>query len=456
MPFLDDHYLLSGDTAAHLYAEVADLPIIDPHNHADVREICEDRNYTDIWQVEAATDHYVWSALRKRGVPENLITGSAPNRDKWLALAAVFDELIGNPTYEWIHLDLKRRLGIDHLLGAATGAAIWDATLRVLQQPDMRPQALLHAMKVEHICSTDDPVDRLEYHQRLAAANLPTQVHPTFRPDKAMNIFKPDWRDYVTRLEARVGSPFRSVADLIAGLRVTHDYFAAHGCLASDHGVHTPCGYQVDAAEADTVFRKARDGRRLERAETVAFMSYVLNEVAEMDAAKGWVFQLHLGCVRDVRDTLARSIGPDSGGDISDHTIDIVTPLLPFLNRFDGRLKTVLYALDPAHQPSLATLSRGFGADVSLGSAWWFNDTPVGMRRQLEYIGSVDMLMNFAGMVSDSRKLLAYGSRHEMFRRVLCDVVGTMVDRGQMPAHLAERLVCHLAYERPKHLFGFR
>jgi glucuronate isomerase len=183
-------------------------------------------------------------------------------------------------------------------------------------------------------------------------------------------------------------------------------------------------------------------------------MSYILNEVAEMDAAKGWVFQLHMGAVRDVRDLLLDSLGSDTGGDVSDHTTDILTPVRDFLNRFDGRLKVVLYALDPSHQPTLAALCRAFGAQVNMGAAWWLNDSPIGMRRQLEYIGTVDVLMNFAGMVSDSRKLLSYGSRHEMFRRVLCDVLGQMVERGQLPLPLAERLSTYLAYRRPKELFG--
>ena len=454
MAFLDDRYLLSSDTAYGLYETIKELPFIDPHNHADVKEIADNRNYADIWQVEAATDHYVWEMLRKRGVPEAYITGDRPAQEKWLRLAAVFEDLIGNPTYEWIHLDLKRRLGIDALIGPDTGAAIWDAAQNALQEPAMRPQALLRAMNVEHICSTDDPVDTLEYHQQLAATDLATKVHPTFRPDKAMNIFKPDWRDYVAKLEKRFNASFTSVRDLLDALQQAHDHFAACGCVASDHGVEVPYAYEVETADANAIFRKARHGKQLDEEEMIGFMSFMLNEVAEMDAAKGWVFQLHLGCVRDMRASLAETVGPDSGGDISDHLIDIVAPLTPLLNRFDKRLKIVLYNLDPNHAPTLATLARAFGETVSLGSAWWMNDTPIGMRHQLEYIGTVDLLKNFAGMVSDSRKLLSYGSRNEVFRRTLCDVVGTMVNLGQVPLHLAERLVTYLSYQRPKELFG--
>ena len=455
MAFLDDAYLLSNSTAVALYEQVKDCPIIDAHNHADVKAIFENRNFTDIWEAEAATDHYVWEVLRKRGVPEEYITGQdVPNEEKWTALANVFDALVANPTFEWVHLDLKRRLGIDDLICQANARKIWDKSTEALQKPEMRPQALLKAMKVERMCSTDDPVDSLEYHQKLQSSSIPGVVRPTFRPDKAMNIFKPDWREYITTLEDLVGNRFKTVSDLIAGLQVCHDYFAENGCVASDHGVEIPYGFDVDEADADTIFKKAYSGQQLDPNEVIGYLSYVLQEVGEMDAAKDWVFQLHMGAVRDVRDLLSQTIGPDSGGDTSNHLTDILTPTRDFLNRFDGRLKVVLYCLEPGHQSTLAGLCRAFGEKVNLGVAWWLSDSPIGMKRQLEYVGSVDLLMNLAGMVSDSRKLLSYGSRNEMFRRVLSDVVGTMVELGQVPLRLAERLVKHLCFARPKELFG--
>jgi glucuronate isomerase len=215
-----------------------------------------------------------------------------------------------------------------------------------------------------------------------------------------------------------------------------------------------PWGQQIDVVDANVVFKKAMKGKELTDDETVTYMSWLLNEVAELDAEKGWVFQLHMGAVRDVRDSLAESLGPDTGGDVSDHDIDIAGPLLPLLNRFDERLKIVLYCLEPGFQGTLATLTRAFGTMVNLGSAWWFNDTPHGMRTQLEYVSGVDLLSSHAGMVSDSRKILSYGSRHEMFRRVLCDVVGGMVAQGRVPYPVAERLVRRMCYDNPKALFG--
>jgi glucuronate isomerase len=453
MAFLDERYLLSSATAVRLYEQIRDLPIIDAHNHADVRALAENRSFSDLWDAEAATDHYVWECLRKRGVSEALLTGSTDNRDKWLAMARVFADLVGNPTYEWIHLDLRRRLGIDDLICAETAASIWERSKAILARPDMRQQQLIKAMGVEAMCSTDDPVDSLEYHRRLLDSAIPGVVRPTFRPDRAMNIFKPAWNDYIDRLEQRVNSRFAHLRDMIAALQVTHDFFAENRCVASDHGVEVPYGYQVPETDADAIFRKARARQALTQAETVGFMSYVLNEVAEMDAAKGWVFQLHLGAVRDVRDVLVRDLGPDTGGDVSDHVTEILRPLNPLLNRFDERLNIVLYNLHPGHTATLAHLTRAYGARVNLGAAWWLNDSYIGMRRQLEYVGTVDALMNLAGMVSDSRKIMSYGSRHEMFRRTLADTVGAMVDLGQMPVQQAERLVTYLSYERPKTLF---
>jgi glucuronate isomerase len=451
MAFLDEHYLLTGETAHSLFRKIGALPILDPHNHANVAEIAANVNYPNPWALFAATDHYVWEVLRKRGVPEPFITGDAPPREKWLKMASVFPEIAGNPVYEWIHLDLKRYLGIDTILGPDTGAETWDEASAALARPDMRPQQLLAQIGVETMCSTDDPVDLLEDHAKVNAAVGYTLLRPTWRPDRAMNIAHRAWPEYLGRLESRFGRPLNGVADLVAVLRISHDHFAECGCRASDHGVRVPFPATTDAAAADLVFQAARAGRMVSPADVALFGGYLLTAMAEMNAARGWVCQLHLGPVRDVRDHLARTLGPDSGGDVSDHHLELLAPLTRFLNAFDDRLKVVLYCLEPGHQPTLATVARAFGAKVNLGAAWWLNDTPVGMRRQLEYIGSVDLLANFAGMVSDSRKLLSYGSRFEMFRRVLADVLGQMVDRGQLPfdvaAALAERM-CHSGVKR--------
>ncbi len=454
MSFIDDKYLLSSEVALALFKEVKDLPIIDPHNHANVKEIADNNNYSDPWQLFAATDHYVWEMLRKRNVPEEFITGNHDPKIKWMMMAEVFPDIAGNPVYEWIHLDLKRYLGINQLLGPDTGETIWEAACSALSKDDHRPQQLLNFMNVEVMCSTDDPVDTLEDHTRLNLSMGRTVVRPTWRPDKAMNIFKPDWKEYIDKVGERFDIKMNSVKDLIEAMRLSHDYFAEHGCKASDHGVEVPYGGDASESDANAAFKKAMDGKELTKDEQQAFMSYFIGEVAELNAQKDWVFQYHIGAVRDVRDMLFNTIGPDSGGDIARPLLDIYAPLKAFLNRFDNRLKTVLYCLDPGHQHLLATMSRAFGAKVNLGSAWWLNDNPIGMKRQLEYIGSVDVLANFAGMVSDSRKLLSYGSRFEMFRRVLSETLAHMVDLGQLPYAIAEKLAVKMAYSGPKEFWN--
>ncbi|MHA1730399.1 MAG: glucuronate isomerase [Promethearchaeota archaeon] len=455
MAFLDEDYLLTNGTARKIYAAVEGLPILDAHNHADLEEIFRNDNYTDIWQVEAATDHYVWELMRKRGVPENLITGDATNREKWDALARVFPEFAGNPTYEWVHLDLRRRLSVEKLINGENAGAIWEETSRVLQLPENTPRKLLTEMGVETMCSTDDPTDPLEYHGKLGGIPGLPSIRPTWRPDRAMNIEKPDFPEYVKKLGARVGGDVETLQDLVGALEKTHEYFAKYGCRATDHGIQTPYGYDVPEARAADIFKRRLGGELPSAAEVRDFKSHMMHRFAEMNSKAGWVMQLHVGAVRDVRSWLFRELGPDCGGDVSDHTVEILNPLRDLLNQFDGSLKVVLYSLDPTHWPTLATITRAFGENVNLGAAWWFNDSPVGMKRQLEYLASVDLLMNFAGMVTDSRKLLSYGSRTEVFRRVLSDVLGGMVERGQVPLDVAIRVAEHVCYTGPKSFFGF-
>lgn len=453
MAFLDKKYLLESEVAFMLYNEVAGLPVIDAHNHADVAQIAKNTKFKDPWQLFAATDHYVWEMLRKRGVKEKYITGDATPREKWMELGRVFPEFVGNPIYEWIHLDL-RMLGItDTLLSGETAEEIWEQAKAVLQVKSNSPMELIKRMNIEAMCSTDDPVDSLEYHEAANKALGKVVIHPTWRPDKAVNAFAPDFRAYLVTLEKRFNRKIDSVKSLVETLQESHDYFASHGCLASDHGMEYPFPGEATEQEADAVLKAILAGKKPTRKECDLYSSYLMAQLAEMDAKKNWVFQMHIGAVRNVRDSLMNTIGPDSGGDISDHMVDLVHPLCRFLNRFDDRLKVVLYCMDPNHQTSLATVSRAFGSKVRLGSAWWLNDTPVGMRRQLEYIGSVDLLFSFAGMVSDSRKLLSYSSRFEVFRRVLANEVACLVERGQMPLQLAIRVMKQMCYDGPKEFF---
>lgn len=454
MSFLDDKYLLESDSAVAIYAAVKDLPIIDPHNHADVAEIAANGNYSNAWQVFAATDHYVWEVMRKRGVDENSITGSATPKEKWMELARVMPEIAGNPVFEWIHLDLRRRFGITDVLCSENAEHIWDEVNARLATDDFKPLALLKAMNVEVMCSTDDPVDTLEYHAAVNEKAGRVVIRPTWRPDKAMRIHYPGFRDYVAKLGERFGIEIDSVEKLVEALQKSHDYFAEKGCRASDHDTPHPLPGNATLAEADVVFQRALAGETMSQADIDTYQDYLTIKVAEMDMRAGWVYQMHMCVIRDVRDTLFQSLGMDVGGDISEFYVNIAKPLCGFLNHFDDRLKLVLYSLEPCHQAALAAVARAFGKNVRLGSAWWLNDQPYGMSTQLEYIGNVDVYSCFAGMVSDSRKILSYASRFEMFRRTLSNVLGGLVLKGRMPQEIAEKIAVMMCYTEPKKFFN--
>lgn len=453
MGFISDDYLLETETARTLYDGIADLPIVDPHSHADVAEIVENEGWSDVWEVEGATDHYVWALMRNVGVPEERITGDASNREKWNALAESFPRFAGNPTYEWVHLDLKRRFGIDRRLSGETADEFWEETAAQLEDEAMRPQSLLREMNVEVVCSTDDPTSSLEYHERAEDEVSGVDILPTWRADRALRTGAPEWTTFVDDLAETTGHDVGSLDDFLDALRASHDHFADHGCVASDIGIRAPVSRPVDESRARDSYDAALDGEA-DDDRAADLQAYLLEYVGELNAEKGWTTQFHVGSVRNYRNDLYDSLGPAAGGDISTQNVDLEGNLRYFLNAFDDEFEIVVYCLDPTHYPTVATLARVF-PNVNAGPAWWFNDSPFGMERQLEYVGSVELLSNSPGMVSDSRKLLSYDSRFEMFRRSLANVVGTQVERGQVPLDVARDVVGRVAYDRPRTVYGF-
>ncbi|QIO24986.1 glucuronate isomerase [Haloarcula sp. JP-L23] len=454
MGFVDDSYLLESGTAVELYDSIRDLPIVDPHSHADLNEIVANDGWNDIWEVEGATDHYVWSMMRKRGVPERKITGDAPNKEKWMALAEIFPELAGSPTYEWVHLDLQRQFGIEKPLSSETAEEIWRETETQLSTRAMRPQELLDAMDVEVLCTTDDPTSSLSEHERAADNIDGLNVRPTWRIDRAFHVDSGSWYGFVEELESATGIRTETLSGFLDALAQTHDYFAEHGCRASDLSLTEPISRPVSRERARTLYQRAIDGQNLTETGVRDLQAFLLEEVGKLNAEKDWVTQLHIGPVRDYRDSLYETVGADAGGDVSTQSIELTENLRYFLNTFDNEMDIVLYTVDPTHYPSITTLSRAF-PNVSVGPAWWFNDSPYGIDEQLRQVASVDLLANHTGMVSDSRKLMSFSSRFEMFRRSLANMLGDLVDRGQMPIAHAENLATHLAYDRPKSLYGF-
>ena len=454
MAFLDHKYLISNDAGLRIFEAIKDLPIIDAHNHANVKELAENNNYSDAWQLFAATDHYVWSVMRRCGVDEEYITGSRTPREKFCELGRIFPLLAGNPVYEWIHLDLKRVMNIDTLLNGETANEIFDAVNAVLAREDMKPLAILKKLNVVAMCSTDDPVDTLEYHRQVNEAWGGILVRPTWRPDAAMNMQLPTWKGYMEKLSKRFDVKFNSIDDLFAALRMSHDFFAANNCTVSDHGVEIIPGATFDKAQANATFCKALAGEAVSADEITNFQKAVMNCAGELDAEKDWVFQLHFGAVRNVRPVIFSKLGPDTGVDTGNCFQNQYPGMIDFLNVFDGRLKTVLYCFDPTQISTVASVARAFSSKVKIGAPWWQCDNPIGMKRQLEYFGSVDLLNSCSGMVSDSRKLLSYGSRHEMFRRVLADVLGTMAELGQAPEEILQDLAVRLCGEQPRTFFN--
>ena len=451
MGFLDDDYLLDNTAAKELYGIVQNLPIIDLHSHIDIKEILRNKPSKDIWEAEGATDHYVWELMRRSGVAEEKITGKASNREKWNALASVFPRFGGNPTYEWIHLDLKRRFGIPELISKQTADGIWEKTHALLQDESMTPQNLLKYMRIELMCSTDDPISDLKYHKQAKEELDKPLILPTWRPDKVMNIENNIWKGFLEELGKKTGEDTSQLKGLLSALEKRHDYFAEHGCISSDHGMEKPYSNPVSGKTAASIHARAFKGEKLKSKEIIAYKAFIFHELGKLNMKKNWLTQLHIGAVRDYRNKLFKTLGVDSGGDISTQSVDFVKGLKYFLNEFAEDLNIVIYCLDPTHLPTVTTIARAY-PNVIIGAPWWFNDSPFGMEMHLKYIASVDLISNCGTMVSDSRKLLSYGSRTEVFRRVLCKVVGEMVEKGQIPRIVAQELVENVSYHRVKNL----
>jgi glucuronate isomerase len=451
MSFLDDNYLLETPAARELYQRVKNLPIIDLHSHIDIEGILLNRSAKDIWEAEGATDHYVWELMRRRGVSEEKITGKATNREKWAALAEVFPTFVGNPTYEWIHLDLKRRFGIEELICRENATEIWEKASSILKSRTLSPRQLLKDMNVELLCTTDDPTSDLKYHEKAEKEIALPRILPTWRPDKIMNIENKIWKKFIQELGEKTEEDTAQLDGLLSALRKRHKYFAEHGCIASDHGMEKPYSYPVTQKEASVIHNKAYRSVKLSEEEINTYKAFMLSELGKLNKETNWLTQLHIGAVRDYRNKLYETLGADSGGDISTQNIDFAEGLRYFLNEFGEDLKIVVYCLDPTHLPTITTIARAY-PNVIIGAPWWFNDSPFGMEMHLKYIASVDLLFNQGRMVSDSRKLLSYGSRTEVFRRVLCNVVGEMVELGQMPGIIAQDLVENISYYRMKEI----
>lgn len=465
--FLDDNFVLETKTAEKLYHEYSkQLPIIDYHCHLNPKEIAEDYQFDNLGEAWLGGDHYKWRALRANGIDEKYITGKETTFwEKFEKWAETVPYTMRNPLYHWAHMELKSAFGVTKLLKPETAREIYDECTAKLQTPEYSARNLMRHYKVEVVCTTDDPIDSLEYHKALKKDGFEIKVLPTWRPDKAMAVEKPqDFRNYVEQLSKVSGITISTFTDLLAALRNRHDYFAEAGCKLSDHGIEHFYAEDFTGQEIDNIFNKVYGGKELTSEERAKFKSAILYEGAIMDWEKGWTQQFHFGVIRNNSTRLFNRVGADAGGDsIADFSQGL--SMAKFLNRLDihNKLaKTILYNLNPRDNDLVATMIGNFqdgtiAGKIQFGSGWWFLDQKNGMEAQINSLSSQGLLSRFVGMLTDSRSFLSY-PRHDYFRRILCNLIGNDVEKGLLPASELEflgKLVENVSYYNAKDFFKF-
>jgi glucuronate isomerase len=439
--FLDDNFLLHNRTAEYLYHEhAASMRIIDYHCHLSPSQIAKNENFGNITQAWLYGDHYKWRAMRSNGIDEHYCSGNASDREKFEKWAGTVPYTMRNPLYHWTHLELQRYFNISDMLTPKTAAAIYEKASSLLQQKDYTPISLLKKLKVEIVCTTDDPVDSLEYHRKIKESNTGVRVIPAWRPDKLLMVDNyQKFNEYIDKLAELSGVDIRSYSMLLEAVRKRHQFFHDAGCRLSDHGLENFYVAEYTDSEISGIFRKVRGGVVLSPSEVFKFRSAILFDLAVMDNERDWTQQFHLGAMRNNNARMFNTYGPDGGFDsIGDYAIAV--PMSRFLDRLDklGKLaKTILYNLNPADNEVMATMIGNFQdgtvpGKIQWGSGWWFLDQKDGMEKQLNALSNLGLLSRFVGMLTDSRCLLSY-PRHEYFRRVLCNLIGNDVEKGELP-----------------------
>lgn len=457
--FLTEDFLLTNAAARRLYHEFAvPQPILDYHCHLSPRDIAENRQFANLFEIWLEGDHYKWRAMRANGIPEKYITGDAPPYEKFRAWARTVPYTLRNPLYHWTHLELQRYFGITDLLDEKSAPSIWERANAALSQ-GLTAHAILQKFHVEVVCTTDDPIDDLRHHRALAKSNLSTQVLPAFRPDKALAIGDAEFLPWVERLAQTADVDIKNLETFLQALQSRHDFFHSLGCRLSDHGLNHCCATPCSERAAAAIFAKAREGQSVTGLsitddERTQFASFMMLFFGRLDAAKGWTKQLHLGAQRNVNTAARRSLGADAGFDtIGDFSqAGPLAAYLDLLAKENALPQMILYNVNPSDTFQFATLIGCFQSGerpgkIQYGSAWWFLDQKQGITSQLDALSNAGLLSRFIGMVTDSRSFMSY-PRHEYFRRVLCDLIGQDVTRGELPDDdaLLGRLiqdVCH-------------
>lgn len=464
MPFISENFLLQGKTSGELFHTFAENePILDYHCHLPIREIAEDRQFRNLTEIWLEGDHYKWRAMRACGVPERYITGDATAQEKFLAWARTVPQTLRNPLYHWTHLELQRYFGISELLDEKSALSIWEETKRQLATAELTGRSILKRYEVRAVCTTDDPADSLHFHEQLRTSEFPVRVFPAFRPDRVLRTEDaPAFNDWVGRLGSAAKLDVKGFSDLLEALRIRHHDFHELGCRLSDHGLDSCPGEACHESEAEAIFNKVRSGHRLSAVEHSQWATYLMLFFGRLDAEKGWTKQLHLGAYRNTNTRAMSSIGRDTGYDsIADWPQ--IHPLLRFLDQLDqlgGLPKMILYNLNPADNYAFATAIGNFQdgtvpGKIQWGSGWWFLDQKEGIEWQLNALSNCGLLSRFVGMTTDSRSFMSF-PRHEYFRRVLCNLLGSEMDSGVLPScmELVGGMVRNICFHNAKAYFG--
>jgi glucuronate isomerase len=466
--FLDQDFLLENKTASELYHHFAEgMPILDYHCHLSPAEIAQDKQYSNIAELWLGGDHYKWRAMRFNGVDERYITGDADDHDKFLKWAETISQCVGNPLYHWTHLELKRYFGIDELLGPQTAEKIWNDCNALLKTKDFTARNLIRRSNVKMLCTTDDPVDNLSFHSELLHDDsFDVKVLPAFRPDKAINIDKPGFAEYLGKLAAVSGVDIKGVEDVKAALLKRIEFFHAAGCRISDHALDPIVYHDVRKNGVKDIlqsaFAKGLSGEPMTGEEIGLYKTEILLFLGRQYARLGWVMQLHMNVMRNNNTRMMRKLGPDTGFDaIGDwNCASALSRFLDTLDETDELPKAILYSLNPSDNEALGTIigcfqGGGIPSKIQLGSAWWFNDQKDGMEKQLIALANLGLLSRFVGMLTDSRSFLSY-TRHEYFRRILCNLLGKWAENGEAPQDMAllGKMVQDISYNNAVAYFG--
>lgn len=462
--FMDENFLLNNDTAINLYHKYAkNQPIIDYHCHVSPQEIYEDKKFENITQVWLGGDHYKWRIMRSNGIDEKYITGDASDYDKFIMFAKTLKKAIGNPMYHWCHLELKNYFGFTGVLNEHTADEVWNLAKKKLVDENLSARKIIKQSNVYFIGTTDDPIDDLKWHKKIKNdPTIDTIVAPSFRPDKALNLDKDGWHKYINQLGKVVGFEIRTLDDLKKALELRINFFNEHGCLASDHGLDYFFYQEATKEELDEIFARAINDKEISLNDIEKIKTELLIHCAKCYKKLGWVMQLHYNCFRNPNTMMFNKLGPDSG-------FDCIGPnngcknLALFLNKInlDNNLpKTIIYSLDANDNAFIDTLIGSFQSSevcgkIQHGSAWWFNDNKQGMINQLVSLANLSLLGNFVGMLTDSRSFLSY-TRHEYFRRILCNLIGEWVENGEYPEdyEALEELIKNICYNNALKYFG--